>query len=166
MFQSIVHKTVKCSRLANSSNALRLRPFASGPGHDDEKPDKFNIKREHPLESKLTFYYKQYLFSNSPLPPGSMRILKNDMKTIKNFFSPQHWLDKPAPIIDPTDFVGKKLDDDRFQTHCDVLVIGGGGVGSSVAYWLKKTAREGLNVCVVEKDDTVRWHPAVNSCKF
>jgi hypothetical protein len=50
------------------------------------------------------------------------------MKTVKDFFSPSTWLEKPAPaIIDPTDFVGKRLDDDRFQTHCDVLVIGGGG---------------------------------------
>lgn len=44
---------------------------------------------------------------------------------------------------------------DDFQTHCDVLIIGGGGVGSSIAYWLKEKARDGLNVVVVEKDDTV-----------
>ncbi|XP_005181588.2 FAD-dependent oxidoreductase domain-containing protein 1 [Musca domestica] len=43
---------------------------------------------------------------------------------------------------------------DIFQTHCDVLVIGGGGVGSSVAYWLKQRARDGLNVVVVERDST------------
>jgi FAD-dependent oxidoreductase domain-containing protein 1 len=43
----------------------------------------------------------------------------------------------------------------QLKTHCDVVVIGGGGMGSSIAYWLKKRAREGLNVVVVEKDPTV-----------
>lgn len=52
--------------------------------------------------------------------------------------------------------LGSYMNNRPFQTHCDVLVIGGGGIGSSIAYWLKKEARDGLNVVVVEKDPTVR----------
>lgn len=48
-------------------------------------------------------------------------------------------------------------DEPLFQTHCDVVIIGGGGVGASVAYWLKQKARDGLNVVVVERDPTVRF---------
>uniref|UniRef100_T1GPK0 FAD-dependent oxidoreductase domain-containing protein 1 n=1 Tax=Megaselia scalaris TaxID=36166 RepID=T1GPK0_MEGSC len=43
-----------------------------------------------------------------------------------------------------------------FPRNVDVLVIGGGGVGSSIAFWLKKMARDGLNVAVVEKDPTYK----------
>lgn len=50
------------------------------------------------------------------------------------------------------------IDRKPFQTHCDVLVVGGGGIGSSIAYWLKKEARAGLNVVVVEKDPMVRGY--------
>lgn len=40
--------------------------------------------------------------------------------------------------------------------HADIVIIGGGAIGSSIAYWLKeKTSREGLRVIVVEKDTTV-----------
>lgn len=42
----------------------------------------------------------------------------------------------------------------EFPLHCDVLVIGGGAIGSSIAYWLKKRALEGLRVVVIEKDPT------------
>lgn len=45
---------------------------------------------------------------------------------------------------------------------CDVLIIGGGAIGSSIAYWLKKKVyREEFSVVVVEKDPTVRF-----SCIF
>lgn len=45
--------------------------------------------------------------------------------------------------------------DNLFPSHCDVLIIGGGIMGSSTAFWLKHRALEGLNVVVVEKDPTV-----------
>lgn len=35
--------------------------------------------------------------------------------------------------------------------HADVVIIGGGYLGSSGAYWLKTRAGEGLNVVVLEK---------------
>lgn len=43
-----------------------------------------------------------------------------------------------------------------FPRHADVIIIGGGAIGSSIAYWLKeKTSREGIRVVVIEKDMTV-----------
>lgn len=44
-----------------------------------------------------------------------------------------------------------------WPSFCDVLVIGGGAVGSSVAYHLKERALRGLNVVVVEEDSTVSY---------
>jgi len=41
--------------------------------------------------------------------------------------------------------------------HVDVLIVGGGIMGSSAAYWIKKEAGKRLNVCVVEKDMTVSF---------
>lgn len=39
-----------------------------------------------------------------------------------------------------------------WPSQCDVLVVGGGAVGSSVAYHLKEHGRDGLSVVVVEED--------------
>lgn len=42
-----------------------------------------------------------------------------------------------------------------FPKHADIVIIGGGAIGSSVAYWLKeKSGFEGLRVVVIEKDTT------------
>ncbi|XP_026487398.2 FAD-dependent oxidoreductase domain-containing protein 1 [Vanessa tameamea] len=41
-----------------------------------------------------------------------------------------------------------------YPEHADVVIIGGGFIGSSVAYWLKNRAGEGLSVAVIEKDTT------------
>lgn len=43
-----------------------------------------------------------------------------------------------------------------FPSHADVVIIGGGAMGSSIAYWLKeKTGKDSLEVVVLEKDPTV-----------
>ncbi|KAH8412963.1 hypothetical protein KR009_007195 [Drosophila setifemur] len=92
----------------------------------------------------------------------TFRLLGNDIRKVKQFFIPKdpapENITNPITTQDKFKFSGEKERDptlpDDFQTHCDVLVIGGGGIGSSIAYWLKEKARDGLNVVVVEKDDT------------
>ncbi|KPJ11772.1 hypothetical protein RR48_08078 [Papilio machaon] len=39
-----------------------------------------------------------------------------------------------------------------YPEHADVVIIGGGFIGSSVGYWLKTRAGSGLSVVVLEKD--------------
>lgn len=94
------------------------------------------------------------------------RILKNDLMRAKNYvvdkidlfrkFSPKQKKRFTTPIESIDYFIQNRENITLFQTHCDVLVIGGGAVGSSIAYWLKQRAREGLNVVVVEKDPTYK----------
>ncbi|XP_017117116.1 FAD-dependent oxidoreductase domain-containing protein 1 [Drosophila elegans] len=90
----------------------------------------------------------------------TLRLLGNDMRKVKEFFVPKDPEPEEDRILTQTkfQFAGEREKDptlvDDFQTHCDVLIIGGGGVGSSIAYWLKEKARDGLNVVVVERDDT------------
>jgi FAD-dependent oxidoreductase domain-containing protein 1 len=51
---------------------------------------------------------------------------------------------------------GKSVDDATpVPRETDVLVVGGGAVGSSVAYWLKQVNPKGMNVTVVERDPCV-----------
>uniref|UniRef100_A0A2A4IXJ2 FAD-dependent oxidoreductase domain-containing protein 1 n=1 Tax=Heliothis virescens TaxID=7102 RepID=A0A2A4IXJ2_HELVI len=48
--------------------------------------------------------------------------------------------------------IGSKDKPYVYPEHADVVVIGGGFIGSAVAYWLKKRTGEGLSVVVLEKD--------------
>lgn len=86
------------------------------------------------------------------------RLLGNDFKKIGKYFGIgkkiQKQTDDIAVEIEDSKYLSGKIEK-QFQTHCDVLVIGGGGMGSSTAYWLKKRARNGLHVVVAEKDSSV-----------
>ena len=90
----------------------------------------------------------------------TLGILKNDMQKVTNFLksAATNLSQNSSELPEKSNkFKGTSAgaSDNEFQTHCDVVVIGGGGVGASVAYWLKEKARDGLNVIVVEKDPTV-----------
>ncbi|XP_017097823.2 FAD-dependent oxidoreductase domain-containing protein 1 [Drosophila bipectinata] len=122
--------------LQRRSYSVNQAGSGSGPGNDGDE-DKHPIRR-------------------------TLRLLGNDMRKVKEFFVPKEAVPEDSKDTIPTQskfkFSGERDRDytlpDDFQTHCDVLVIGGGGLGSSVAYWLKEKARDGLNVVVVEKDET------------
>lgn len=67
------------------------------------------------------------------------------------------WKDFKNPVIDENREV---IDWDNpnaalFPNHCDLVIIGGGAVGSSIAYWCKTMGLQGLRILVVEKDQTV-----------
>lgn len=86
--------------------------------------------------------------SNNPIK-RTFQLIKNDLKKVNSAFS-------ASSAKTENDFdQNNNKQGDEFQTHCDVLVVGGGCIGASVAFWLKKKARDGLNVVVVEKDPTV-----------
>ncbi|XP_063234763.1 FAD-dependent oxidoreductase domain-containing protein 1-like [Bacillus rossius redtenbacheri] len=83
----------------------------------------------------------------TPPPPEhpvkrTLRILGNDVKTSLGF-------KKETPL---------------FPHHCDVVIIGGGVIGSSIAYWLKQRTRDGLEVVVVERDPSYAQASTVLSC--
>lgn len=82
----------------------------------------------------------------------TLRILKRDMVNFKN-----RWLTLKPKY---SRFNGRQMswtkDDDEndFPRECDVLIIGGAAMGSSVAHFLKRRAGEGLKIVVLEKDFT------------
>lgn len=75
----------------------------------------------------------------------TFRILRDDLKVGKRLLLNEN----------PAELLANRL----FPQFVDVLIIGGGAIGSSIAYWLKeRTIKDGLNVTVVEKD------PLVSTC--
>lgn len=107
------------------------------------------VVRNHRWISSTSTMMNDQPSSENPIK-RTARILGNDFRRMKNFIL-------PTKNTDELDSFMKKYESEAvFPRNCDVLVIGGGAVGSSIAFWLKKRAREGLNVVVVEKDPTYK----------
>ncbi|XP_021929325.1 FAD-dependent oxidoreductase domain-containing protein 1-like isoform X3 [Zootermopsis nevadensis] len=84
----------------------------------------------------------------------TFRILGNDMKTAKN--KVQSFITKVQGVREVTNKVPKSpYRDGVFPEHCDIAIIGGGAMGSSIAYWLKQRAPNAITVTVIEKDPSV-----------
>jgi len=92
--------------------------------------------------------YKEFVDINDRAAQ-MLKALKNDWKTLKQLIS---FKEDSSNFID----IWNKRQN-IIPRHCDILIIGGGAIGSSIAYWLRqKFYREEFNVVVVEKDPTVR----------
>ncbi|CAL1675072.1 unnamed protein product [Lasius platythorax] len=75
-----------------------------------------------------------------------LKSLQRDWKTLKKCLSPNREF---------SDFESLWKGHEIIPEQCDVLIIGGGAIGSSIAYWLKETVhKEEFRVVVVEKDPT------------
>lgn len=77
----------------------------------------------------------------------TLRILSNDAKYLGTYFS------KKKPTYNYYDSVSSELD--NFPYFTDIVIIGGGIMGSAIAYFLKERAGKGLDIVVVERDSTV-----------
>ncbi|XP_051161150.1 FAD-dependent oxidoreductase domain-containing protein 1-like isoform X1 [Leptopilina boulardi] len=82
----------------------------------------------------------------------TFRLIKRDLTNVKN-----RWFNTD---IKRSRFHGRKMiwtkneDYHDLPEECDVLIIGGAAMGSSIAHFLKKKAGEGLKIVIVEKDLT------------
>lgn len=78
-------------------------------------------------------------------------INENPLDRCKRFFS----RDFKELVNKCNDPFGEYEEDKIFPKTVDVMIIGGGVIGSSIAYWLQNKCRDGLTIAVVDKDLSV-----------
>lgn len=77
--------------------------------------------------------------------------------SIRHYARNQNPFEKTVNVLanDMPSFLSSKDKSTVYPEHADVVIIGGGFIGSAISYWLKKRTGEGLTVVVLEKDFTV-----------
>ncbi|XP_059470813.1 FAD-dependent oxidoreductase domain-containing protein 1-like [Neocloeon triangulifer] len=88
-------------------------------------------------------------------------ILKNDLIRLKNevigIFHPGSENQQTKDIDEPHKYYS-------WQHNCDVLIVGGGVIGSSIAFFLLENFPGAMNVTVIEKDPTYTKCATTLSC--
>lgn len=164
-----VLKSLESKRVISSSS-LRFCEDSKGPPRSPMQTDA--VKDKPTKESK---YREKY---DNPVT-RTFGIMGDDLKeyfsTIKNSkvrkaFNLSGSLDSQAQcdgnsVEQPDGDNSRTKSDVRevWPSTCDVLVIGGGAIGSSIAYHLKERALQGLHVVVVEQDSTYQKSSTVLS---
>ena len=101
--------------------------------HHPKVSDEFSREGMHPMQAR----YKYPQFDPVPLPLGQ---IYESFKEDKRFHSEGRvW----------------RTDDEVIPSQCDVIIIGGGIIGTAIAYMMKQRAPDSFNVLVLEKDMTV-----------
>lgn len=132
--------------LTRSQKTLSRHISLSSRQFDKDKKDEFDpskfFKDVKPREIGVMEEYREKIKMENPISRCG-KVLKNDMKFVGH---------KIKKFIGFEDEMSHDLRAQFFPTHTDVLIIGGGAMGSSIAYWLKQRAPHGMHVTVVEKD--------------
>lgn len=100
-------------------------------------------QKDSSLTEKLDFQAELYGETHCPPLAAPLPASPND-----------HPIMRSLNILGVTGRKDEKLQKNmKFPRHCDILIVGGGIVGCSVAYWLKQRGHDnGLQVVLVEKD--------------
>lgn len=92
---------------------------------EEEKIEKYNIENKDPIHNVK-------------------KTLRINQRSMRKLFGVQDRLE------DVDDHDSKYI-----PNQADVVIIGGGAIGASIAYWVKHFTRHGSSVAVIEKDPTV-----------
>lgn len=96
------------------------------------------FKHDQPLKPPGNYYDPDAIHEN-PLT-RCKRFLKRDFNEIIR------------TINDP---FNEYEDDKIFPKTVDILIVGGGAIGSSIAYWIQNKCRDGISIAVIDKDLSV-----------
>lgn len=147
--------------------------------HDEEPEGKKTFVKPQQVGTGGQYTDNKHLKPPEPENPihRTGRILADDIRSLKHHF-PFNLLKKDAKNLNlkkhilpdfnaMAEMIPDGPDPDRyiFPSHVDILIIGGGAIGSSIAYFLKEKAKHGLNIAVVEKDKTVSCVPCIFHAK-
>lgn len=151
------HRTIPCVHL---SGAQRLRHFSDKT--EDKSRDQVKPEEQKKADGQFHGVYdnyskRKYSFNNAEAPPDYVDPASNDEHYhIKRAFRLLKLEAKKVwhRIQDPG---GLYQGDRLFPTHVDILIIGGGAIGSSIAYFLKQKVLDGCRVAVVDRDFTVNY---------